>query len=175
MKKLFIGIDNGVTGSIGIIGEKYSDFILTPTFKQQDYTKAKNEIRRINSFEFRKILETALSKNDCEVKDAMIMMERPVVNPSPKMFKTSILSARCFENELCQIESIGIGYMTCDSKEWQRIFLPQGTMGPDLKVKSKDIGCRMFPEFSDLIKKHKDADGIFIALYLQKKMNGVVK
>ena len=48
MSKVFIGIDNGVTGSIGIITDESSEFFMVPTFSQQSYTKAKANITRID-------------------------------------------------------------------------------------------------------------------------------
>ena len=174
MIKLFIGIDNGVTGTIAILGETYSDFMLTPSKKEQDYCKKAQNISRIVFKDFKKILMNAMEKNGCDKTETMILMERPVVNPSPKMFRTSICSSRAFENQLCAIEDLGIGYMICDSKDWQRIYLPKGTSGEQLKVKSKELGGRMFPQYSTLINKHKDADALFIALYLQRKIKGEI-
>jgi len=49
------------------------------------------------------------------------------------------------------------------------VLLPQGIKGDELKVASKDIGCRLFPEHTELIVKHKDADGILIAEYCRRK------
>lgn len=48
--RYYIGIDNGVTGSIGVIAEDRSvvSFWKTPIIKQQDYTKAKKNITRID-------------------------------------------------------------------------------------------------------------------------------
>jgi hypothetical protein len=60
-------------------------------------------------------------------------------------------------------------YEYTDSKKWQTMLLPQGIKGSDeLKKASFDIGCRMFPQHSDLIKRHKDADGILIAEYCRR-------
>ena len=47
--KTFVGFDNGVTGSIGLL---YPDgtnaFVLTPVIKELSYTKEKQYIHRIN-------------------------------------------------------------------------------------------------------------------------------
>lgn len=59
--------------------------------------------------------------------------------------------------------------MYCDSKHWQRILLPKGAKGPELKKASMDIGCRLFPEHEKLIRKHKDADGLLIAEWARRE------
>ena len=48
--KFYIGIDNGVTGSIGIVGRDltYYNMVKTPVISGQDYTKAKKNISRVD-------------------------------------------------------------------------------------------------------------------------------
>ena len=48
--KFYIGIDNGVTGSIGIVGKDltYYNMVKTPVISGQDYTKAKKNISRVD-------------------------------------------------------------------------------------------------------------------------------
>ena len=54
--RTYIGIDNGVSGSIGVIQvsetQKIVEFLPTPVFKEQSYTKSKEMISRIH---FRKL------------------------------------------------------------------------------------------------------------------------
>ena len=42
---IYVGIDNGVTGSIGFIAKSFDIFMFceTPTYMQQDYTKKKKK------------------------------------------------------------------------------------------------------------------------------------
>ncbi len=53
MSRVYIGIDNGVTGSIGIIvvskTSKKTRFLKMPVFSEQNYTKKKGNISRINA------------------------------------------------------------------------------------------------------------------------------
>lgn len=168
MKKLFIGIDNGVTGTIGILGNTYSDFIETPIIKQQNYVKKKDIISRLNVEGFKKIILSSIENNKVKNEEVFIMFERPLVNPT--RFKSTISAVRLLEAQLTIIESLNLSYQYCDSKEWQKFYLPTGTKGnEDLKFESKEIGCRTFPQFKVLIQKHKDADGLFIALYAKQK------
>ena len=161
MSKTFIGIDNGVSGSISIIDEKGSTFIETPTISQQNYTKKKANITRIDW----KALYTLLIP--FQDTNCFVLLERPMVNPQRFMATTSAL--RSLEATLVVIEMACLPHAFIDSKEWQKVLLPSGIKGSDeLKKASLDIGCRMFPQHSGLIMKHKDADGLLIAEYCRR-------
>ena len=158
--KVIIGIDNGVTGSIGILveGGRYF-FSPVPVIKQQDYTKKKKNISRINIKILSEILLPNFNHNKCRV-----FIERPMVNS--QRFNASISAVRALEATLIHLESHDIPYEFIDSKAWQKFCLPQGVKGtPELKKASLDIGCRYYPEYAEVIRKHKDADGILIARY----------
>ena len=164
--KLYIGIDNGTTGSIGWAGEDIAPgMILTPTFKEQSYTKAKKIISRIDHLALKQeFIELIAPYRPDEV---FVVMERPRINPM--QFATSISAARSLEATLCIIEDLGLPRMYCDSRQWQTVLLPKGIKGsPELKKASMDIGCRLFPAFVDLITKHKDADGLLIAEWARR-------
>lgn len=160
--KYIIGIDNGTSGTIGIIGPDGTHFIKTPIKKEQSYTKKKGNISRVLFHEMRRFL-----MDNTEVNKRFAVLERPLINPG--MFKTSMSAMRTLEAEVLILESLKIPYMYCDSKEWQKMLLPRGVKGSvELKAASKDIGCRLFPEHEILIKKHKDADGILIAEWARR-------
>lgn len=158
MQKTYIGIDNGVTGSIGIItasGETF--FLKTPVKKEQSYTKAKQNISRLDFLKMQELLLEHTKGTKC-----FAIMERPMVNPT--RFKAGISAVRCLEATLILLEIMGIPFQYCDSKQWQKELLPHGVIGaPELKKASADIGCRFFPEHEELIMKHGDADGMLIA------------
>ena len=164
MSKTYIGIDNGVSGGIGIItpAEQVA-FIPTPTISQQNYTKTKGNISRLNFEKFWDIMEDQMQDHDC-----MVILERPMVNPG--RFKATISAVRCLEAQLIVLESLKIPYMYVDSKEWQKEMLPSGIKGStELKKASLDIGTRLFPQFEKEIKKQKDADALLIAEYARRK------
>jgi hypothetical protein len=160
MHDIYIGIDNGVTGTIGIIGTKWSDFIKTPTKTQQSYTKTKQNITRVNFPILKGLLEVYKATN------IIAVLERPMVNPG--RFKASVSAIRALETTLIILEELGYAYMYCDSKEWQKEMLPSGLKGPELKTASVDIGCRLFPNHEHFIRKHKDADGLLIAEWARR-------
>lgn len=160
MSKIWAGIDNGVSGSIGIVGEGIDAvFTSTPTKKEQDYTKAKKIATRLDYSKFMELF-SGLNKDDI-----CVVMERPLVNPS--RFVATASALRCHEAELIMIELLGCKHMFIDSKEWQKAMLPKGCSGEELKKASLDIGNRLFPQFEDV--KHPDRDGLLIAEYARRK------
>lgn len=163
---VFIGIDNGVTGSIGIINSSNNnqviDFIETPVFSEQNYTKTKANITRIDTKQLLQLLTPYANNENC-----IAYLERPMVNPG--RFKATVSALRALEATLCVLENLNIAHLYIDSKEWQKALLPVGCHGEELKRASIDIGCRLFPMHKDSIKKHKDADGILIAEYCRQK------
>ncbi|GAH84395.1 unnamed protein product, partial [marine sediment metagenome] len=97
-----------------------------------------------------------------------VFIERPYVNPQG--FKATASALRCLEATLIAIEALGLSYQYMDSKEWQREMLPLGLKGTaELKKASVDIGCRLFPQYAEQIRKHKDGDSLLIAEYARRK------
>lgn len=160
MDKTIIGIDNGVTGSIGIIKHNGTTaFIETPVFKCLSYTKEPQHIQRID---WQTIVANMPS-------DSVALIERPMVNP--KAFKATQSALRALEATIICLEYLEIIYSYIDSKEWQREFFASLVIGhDDMKKASMEMGIEMFPNHALLIKKHGDADGLFIAEYLRRKL-----
>lgn len=157
---IYIGIDNGVTGTIAILTGDDSRFIKMPVKVEQSYTKTKQNITRIDYLAITTIL---LPYNNA----ARIAIERPMVNPA--RFKATASALRSLEAVLIAVEASGCAFSYIDSKEWQKAMLPSGVQGPaDLKKASMDIGCRLFPAHKEAILKHKDADSLLIAEYLRR-------
>lgn len=160
---IFVGIDNGVSGSIGIVPDSSENglvprYIRMPIEKHLNYTKSKAWINRIKTSELFDILNTYTSK---VVK---IAMERPMINPG--RFKATVSAIRALEATLITIERLGMSYRYIDSKEWQKALLPSGLEGPELKEASLQVGLRLFPKID--FTKFKDADGLLIAEYLRR-------
>lgn len=159
MRDFVIGIDNGI-GTMGIIGKNgFYNFEETPTMSQQDYTKKKKNITRIDSVEMAKKLSMWIDA--CGGTNGIVLIERPMVNP--QRFLATASALRAHEAILTVVERMGLPHMFIDSKEWQKILLPAGCQKEELKKASLDIGNRLFPL---LIKSSaKDRDGILIAEY----------
>ena len=154
--KAYIGIDNGVSGTIAILTDNDTIFVKTPVKKEQDYTKAKKIITRVDVSALKELLAHFAD-------DAFILLERPLVNP--KMFAATASAMRCHEAELTVIEMLGIPFQFIDSKEWQKNLLPKGC--DDTKKASLDIGNRLFPQFREF--KHPDRDALLIAEYAKRR------
>ena len=160
MSKVHIGLDNGPSGTIAIVGDDiYPSSVHTPTKKEQNYTKAKQNITRLDWKGFSELISQF-----CDY-DVIAVMERPLVNPG--RFKATTTALRCFEAQLVLVESLGCRIIYVDSKDWQKEMLPKGTQGEELKKASLDIGNRLFPVYTEF--KHPDRDGLLIAEYARRK------
>jgi hypothetical protein len=156
---IIIGIDNGVSGSIGIIDGEEIYYRKTPVKKQLNYTKTKRWITRIDT---EKLEELLLKYNDRSTK---IYIERPMVNPG--RFQATASALRALEASLVVIEKLQIPYQYVDSKEWQEVLLPKKLKGEELKEASLNIGMRIFPKID--FTGFKDADGLLIAEWGRRK------
>lgn len=163
-RKLYLGIDNGVSGTIGYISDKFAIIDKTPVMKVQDYTKAKKNISRINVTELTNEINTLMSGLQISGSECFALLERPMVNPT--RFASTVSAARALEATLNVLELLGIPYAFIDSKEWQKSLLPSGCSGDELKSASYDIGTRLFPGATI---KHPDKDGLLIAEYARRK------
>jgi hypothetical protein len=164
LKKIWIGIDNGVSGSIGFVGDIESEFFLTPIKNEMSFQKSKKS--KINRIDFKILFDKLKEIKDLECS-VHAFIERPMINPT--RFQASISAARSLESTLIILELLEIPYEYIDSKQWQKVLLPAGIKGSEEQKKaSKDIGIRLFPEHKTLIEKHKDADGILIAEWARR-------
>lgn len=159
-KKIYIGIDNGVSGTIGMTNGSKQKFFHTPVFKSLSYQKTKVKyINRVNVVELQHILQSA-SERMCYA-----VIERPFVNP--KMFNASISAVRALEATLIVLEILKIPFQYIDSKSWQKEMLPKGLKGrDDLKMASRDIIQRMFPSVD--LKGFDDGDGLLMAEWARR-------
>ena len=161
MYDVYMGVDNGVSGTIGIIDtvSKKVEFIKTPVKKpEQDYTKKKSNITRLDFLRFKTLLELY---KDTKI---LIIFERPMINNT--RFIASKTGLRCWEAQLICVEILCLPYIILDSKEWQKKMLPKGISKEELKTASLQISNKIFPQFKDF--KHPDRDGLLIAEYQRR-------
>ena len=166
MEKTYLGVDNGCTGSMGIIypdGEWH--YVKTPVKKDLNYTKTKQFINRIDHTKFYNLCyrakEKAKVKSD---KNILVLLERPMINPT--RWKATQSALRAIESQLVMIESLLLPYQFIDSKEWQKEMLPKGVKKEQLKIASTKVAERLFPKSC---KKMDDGDGILIAEFARRK------
>ncbi len=158
MNKIYIGIDNGVSGSVAVVGIKQPFQIPTPVINQLNYTKKKQNLNRLDGVKLTEILKPFQSL------DVFIALERPLTS---KNFKAVVSAMRCLEATLIVIELLRLPYQYFDSREWQSVMLPSGLEKDALKKASLQVGKRLFPkvDFTGM----KDADGILLAEYCRRK------
>jgi len=158
---IYCGVDNGVSGSIGFVSEDKSLFVLTPVKLMTNYQKKAKQLNRID---FKRL--TALF-SDFTPTSIKVFLERPLVNPG--RFNATTSALRAFEATIICLEELNLPYEYIDSKQWQKQLLPEGLKGSEAQKKaSMDVGMRMFPQFAEDIRKHKDADGILIAEWARR-------
>lgn len=165
MRNVYLGLDNGASGSLGIIRtDDYAAYFSSmPVKVGQDYTQEKKTISRID-----KPLLIGILKEWIHPEDTVFCyIERPMINPA--RFMASLSAARALEACLIVLEEMEIPYEVIDSRKWQKVILPAGTKGEaDLKQASFDVGLRLFPHLRNEIIKHNDADAILIAEYAKR-------
>jgi hypothetical protein len=171
-EKVWVGIDNGVSGSIGIIKQSRATMLLMPTRSELSYTKVKRNITRINWQALRELLLENCPLGTVNVWGGgglvKVFLERPMVNPM--RFQATASALRAMEATLLVLEMFKLPLQYVDSREWQKVMLPSGIKGADqLKRASHDIGCRLFPHLSALIDKHGDADGVLMAEWARRE------
>lgn len=161
--RMYIGIDNGVSGTIGWSGNLHNGEscfgqIPMPVRRELSYTKEKKHINRVLFSELKQVLY-----NCSNSYNALVLIERPMVNST--RFNASLSAIRCLESTLIALEELNLPHQYIDSRQWQSIMLPKGLKGSDqLKKASIDIGRRLFPS----VVCKPDADGILIAEWARR-------
>ncbi len=158
MSNIVIGVDNGATGSVGIMpGDGTAIYYSMPTKEAVHYTKAGKVVTRVDVQAL--TLELEQYRNQ-----AFAYIERPFTG-SAMMINTALLAARAHEAVMIALEGLGIGYTTIDSREWQRAMLPGVKGSPELKKASRLRGIQLYPHLQHYIELQGDADGLLIAHY----------
>ena len=154
--KTFIGIDNG-RGSVGIItiGKTTvrTKYFPVPCKSEQNYTKKKANISRVVN----QTLTTLLTGYD--PKNTFVLIERPMINPM--RFSQSIIAGRALEAVLVVIENLGYKHAYCDSKEWQRMLLPQRSLAKKGKQTGKGSAKKSRPIASSRKIQEISQNGFF--------------
>lgn len=178
---VYIGIDNGTTGTIGWVGESVHPTIVeTPVREEQSYTKSSKKTTRIDHERLTTLLKEIIGEHD--PSEVLVVMERPFTGSFIKGkngedknigrggFVANISAARAFEVTLVLVEQAKLPHEIVDSKQWQNVLLPTGIKGSDERKRaSMDIGLRLFPDQEKIIRKHKDADGLLIAEWARRE------
>jgi hypothetical protein len=204
MGLISIGLDNGVSGSIGIIGEGREFFSPMPVKEDLNYQKTEiKHIKRVDWKTLWTIIENEVTgveygrMNKMTPGDTYLpstikaMIERPMVNPL--RWEASMSAIRALEAVLIILENLRIGYEFCDSKDWQRnvidIGRPKVPKDTPEKIKKKiyeensrkikraslEKAKQYFPAQAEAMEAHGDADGMLIARFNYYKLGGRIE
>ncbi len=183
MGKLYIGIDNGATGTIGFIDDKgWYDLVEMPVKYLQDYHRTATEICRVDHAGLAGLLLNKFAA--CAPTgglQAKVLIERPF--SMQYAVKAMLNGRRALEAVLIVLEQMHLPHEFIDSKEWQSGLLPKVAPQFDkkgrkmsnsaqLKRLSWSVGQRLFPTIDE--KLFKDFDGLLIAEYLRRRETGLL-
>jgi hypothetical protein len=170
--KITIGIDNGTTGSIGIIlqdGHKKEAFFAETPSKMSILGKKERHIRRIDHESLKELLMVQAIKP--MVLNDNVTVQAYIERPFTGRFMGAVLPAqRSFEAVLIVLEQLSIPYTVVDSKEWQKAQLPEIKGSKELKAASCALGRSKWLDLAAMVLKHGDADGLMIADYYHNKV-----
>lgn len=154
----YIGIDNGVSGSIGILRDGVPELI-----HAREYTRPKAKRKgslECDPFAITKILEDA--------KPDGVVLERPFRG----QFRNTEVSAAHFDSVVRTIlETRGIPFIQVDSKKWQGPLLGIVKAG-ETKHTSLSLGKRRWPALAAQIEDQGDADALFMAVHAMHEFGG---
>jgi hypothetical protein len=174
--KITIGIDNGTTGSIGIIVQDEHKteamFMETPS-KMSILGKKERHIRRIDHFLLRELITSLALLPSVTLKNGnqSAIIHAYIERPFTGRFMGAVLPAqRSFEAVLIILEQLSIPYTVVDSKEWQKSQLPEIKGSKELKAASCELGRAKWLDLAAMVLKHGDADGLLIADYYHNKV-----
>ena len=157
MSKFTLSVDNGVTGSVAILGPDGPFFEPVPT-KEFLMGKAGKVIKRIDYDQLWDMIAPRINKPAL----ARAYVERPFTG-SAMMINTTVLAARAHEVVILLLEQMSIGFETVDSKSWQLPILGAVKGSAELKKASKLRGMALYPSLAAAIRDHGDADSLLMA------------
>lgn len=170
---IFIGIDNGVSGAVACLDGDTTIVDNTPVFETFSYQKQASKIHRIDVKKLYGLLLKMVHNRPRECgapeEQVHVTIERPMVMPA--RFAATVSALRAYEATLVCLDLFlpTASVQTVDSRGWQKMFLPEGLKGPELKKASLQRGIERWPGHADWIRKQKDADALFLALYGKKE------
>lgn len=163
MKRLVIGIDNGTSGTLGIIGGPQGPLFENIPCKQYLMGKGGRNVARIDHDKLKAIIASYIVDANTPPWDAHAYIERPFTG-GPAMIQTMLAARAACEATIIVCEQLEIGHTIIDSRDWQKPILGERVKGSAaLKAASAVKGCQLYPQFRKCIDAHGDADGLLIA------------
>jgi hypothetical protein len=169
--KLTVGIDNGTTGTVGIVGGPTAFFGHVPNFEAVSHVKSKGFCTRIDRAKLKDILYVHGCAGDHACTNVRVYIEAPFT----MQFSTEavLMAHRAYEAVLSVCDDLGLPAEVVQPKAWQsvqlgdRLAMPtknvKGAVKPDTKKASLLKGIQLYPSLEAAIRQHGDADGLLIA------------
>lgn len=167
-----IGIDNGTTGTIGILGPDGAIFEAVPTIEVLSHVQAKGFTKRID----RSALMRMFLPYCDHPENVKVYIEAPF---TMAYATTAVLMAhRAYEAVLTVCEDLRIGQETIAPRDWQPHVLGKkisvtkvvkGKVKVDTKKASMLRGAELYPHLAESIRSHGDADGLLIAHHFHNR------
>jgi hypothetical protein len=158
MHQITVGIDNGQSGSIAILGGDSGVFFDSiPTKDALHYGKKGTVGQRLDREALRRIICGDMNPDR---EGIIAYVERHFTG---RFMNAVIPAQRFFEATIITLEDMGIGYEVIDSGVWQKPML--GAVGGSAALKKASLlrGIQLYPKLEAAIRSHKDADGLLIA------------
>jgi hypothetical protein len=124
--RIYVGIDNGVTGSIGVVSNRHSAYQMkTPVVKELYYTKKKAFMTWIDFEELLRELGNLMYDENVKV---FAGIERPMINPT--RFKATISAVCAWQATLLALKLLKFpisistarnGRKPCYLRGWRRV------------------------------------------------------
>jgi hypothetical protein len=159
---MVIGIDNGSTGSIGILSKDGATFEAIPTQDYLHYGKKGSLGKRLHRMGLINLIQSRFDLIRTKVR---VYVERPF---SGKFINAVVPAHRFFEATIITLEDLELGYEVVDSGVWQKPILGHVSGSANLKKASKLRGIQLYPSLAKAITEHGDADGLLIAHHFSR-------
>lgn len=164
IKRIWIGIDNAATGTIGWVSNFSKCGIEPlPTKATLNFQKKGKFIVRIDMEKLTRLL--AQIYTGAPLSGILVGMEYPYLGPNANTVHTN---ARAFEAVLNCVETLGLPHVFLQAQMWQKPVLGAKLKGSAvLKKASRDLARQIFPLV--ILGDCPDADGILIAYHLSRR------
>jgi len=151
---VYIGVDNGVSGTIGIYGDSVIEVYKVPVRKGCSDYSANHSITRVDVDSLRGIM--------CRYTggDVKVILEYPYFNM--KNIRTTFVAGRCLEAELIVLEGLGLEYSFVSARVWQSDLFPGIRGRLELKRRSLMFGI---DKLGGKVSGFSDFDGLCIAYW----------
>lgn len=168
---VYVGIDNGSTGSIGYMAGTYTS-LLPMTEMCRRYTGNRKgtglELDPITFDDYIKQIQKVHGHIE------MVAIEKPFTNPRNVM--TMVAARGMFAAIQAILELNRVPYIVVGAQEWQKKFLngavtAEANKGEkETKLRSRILGSQRWPELANPIKRQKDADALWLALHAKQQV-----